>query len=303
MIELFMKKNGDATFSVLDSLQDGCWINVSDTKDQDLKTLSEWIDIDFDHLQDSLDHHEIPRVEHQKKNIIFYTRHAYNAEDDHYTITLTIIITNKYFVTISPKFSDIIAKILKNVPPLSTKEHSKMLLHILFSISQDFNLNIKKTRHVVAQQKQNIDSFAIESFTKNEDVLNQYLSSLVPMRSLLESLASGRFVHLYEKYLDLLQDVTIALTQAENFCSVSIKSLRSLRDAYQIMFTNDLNKTIKRLTSLTVILTIPTIVSSIYGMNVALPLEKDPMIFSWLIGGSAVSCFVLYCIFSKIRWM
>ena len=139
----------------------------------------------------------------------------------------------------------------------------------------------------------NVDNNAIVMLTKNEEKLNQYLSSLVPMKILLESITSGRHVNLYEKDQDLLEDLLIAIRQSEDLCRVNVKSIRSLRDSYQILFTNDMNKTIKLLTAITIIFTIPTIVASLYGMNVRLPLASETHAF-WVI----LILTFLFCVFS-----
>ena len=78
-------------------------------------------------------------------------------------------------------------------------------------------------RHKALQQEkkqENIDSDAIVDMTKNEEILNQYLTSLVPMKNLLEAISSGRFIYLYEKDFDLLQDLTIAIKQYQDLKSV-----------------------------------------------------------------------------------
>ncbi|MFA6502080.1 MAG: CorA family divalent cation transporter, partial [Parachlamydiales bacterium] len=148
-----------------------------------------------------------------------------------------------------------------------------------------------------------VSNKAIVVLTKNEEILNQYLSSLVPIRNLLEAISSGRYISLYEKDYDLLQDLMIAIKQSEDICSVSVKSIRSLRDAYQILFTNDVNKTIKLLTAITIIFTIPTIISSIYGMNINLPFASNSHAFLIIIIFTIfLSLFCTY-IFARKRWL
>ena len=73
-----------------------------------------------------------------------------------------------------------------------------------------------------------IDNKAIAVLTKNEEILNQYLTCLVPMRNTLKAVAEGRFISLHEKDIDLLQDLMIAIHQSEDVCNVNIKSIRSL---------------------------------------------------------------------------
>ena len=95
----------------------------------------------------------------------------------------------------------------------------------------------------------------------------------------------------------------ISINQSVDLCDVSIKSIQSLRDSYQIIFTNRLNKVIKFLTAFTIIMTIPTIIASVYGMNVKLPLADNPLAFIYiLIIGFVISLF-FFILFAKKKWM
>ena len=95
----------------------------------------------------------------------------------------------------------------------------------------------------------------------------------------------------------------ISINQSVDLCDVSIKSIQSLRDSYQIIFTNRLNKVMKFLTAFTIIMTIPTIIASVYGMNVKLPMASNPLAFIYvLIIGFVISLF-FFILFVKKKWM
>lgn len=306
MITTYFKSLRDPVFQKISDFKPGAWIHVEEASVEDLDKIMDLTDIDFVDLKDSLDKYEVPRIEHDEDNILIFTRHPTDIETGLYTLTLTILITPNYFVTITPQTSSVINRILQSNLRAGTTQKSKLLFHILMGITQDFNNNIKKVRYKVLEQEKQmelVESEDIVGLTKNEEVLNQYLTSLVPMRNLLEAISSGRFVFLYEKDIDVLEDLMIAIKQSEDLCDVNIKSIRSLRDAYQIIFTNDVNRTIKRLTAITIIFTIPTIISSIYGMNVSLPLEKNPFAFLIIINLIILLSFVLYIIFMKKKWL
>lgn len=306
MINIYYKSSKDTEFKKSSEFKPGSWIHVEEASVEDLDKIMELTDIDFVDLKDSLDRYEIPRIEHDENNILIFTRHPTEVEAGLYTSTLTILLTPNYIVTISPQSSNVVNRILKGNMRIATSQKSKLLFHVLLRITQEFNNNIKKVRYTVLEQEKQIElvnSEDIVILTKNEEILNQYLTSLVPMRNLLEAISTGRFVYLYEKDQDMLEDLMIAIKQSEDLCSVNIKSIRSLRDSYQIMFTNDVNKTIKRLTAITIILTVPTIISSIYGMNVALPLEKHSFAFLIIINITILLSFILFIIFVRKKWL
>ena len=134
-------------------------------------------------------------------------------------------------------------------------------------------------------------------------ILNQYLSSLVPIRSVLKSITSGSYTFLYEKDHNFLEDLLNASIQSEDLCSVNLRSIRSLRDSYQIIFTNQLNKTIKLLTALTIILSIPTMIASLYGMNVGLPIADRSNAFSIILIFIFILSVCSIIIFQRKKWL
>ncbi|NGX34198.1 MAG: Cobalt/magnesium transport protein CorA [Candidatus Anoxychlamydiales bacterium] len=306
MLQIYYKSIRDEKFLKIDDLRVGSLINISDANIDDLKKISEITHIEIDDILDTLDKYEIPRIEHVNDKIIVYARNSSDLEKGMHTITIAILLTDSYIATISPQKSKIIESIIEGKNKLATTQKSKLLLYILLKITQDFTSNIKQVRNVVLaqeQQMQTITNKAIVVLTKNEEILNQYLSSLVPLRNVLEAIFSGRYISLYEKDYDLLQDLMIAVKQSEDLCSISIKSIRSLRDSYQILFTNDVNKTIKLLTAITIIFTIPTIIASIYGMNVKLPLETNPHAFLIIITFTIIISLFSIFIFARKKWL
>ncbi len=306
MIHYFFKSLNDNEFIKSEEIRLHSWIHAFEASIEDLDKIMELTHIDFADLKDALDKYEIPRVEHEGANILIFTRHPAEQELGLYTVTLTILLTPQYLVTISPHTSGVVDQILTSSLRVTTEQTSKLLFHILLRITQEFNINIKRVRAIVLEQEKqlsDIDSVAIVNLTKSEEILNQYLTSLVPMRNLLEAISSGRFVHLYENDLDLLQDLTIAIRQSEDLCNVNIKSIQSLRDSYQIIFTNDVNKTIKRLTAIMIIFTIPMILFSFYGMNVVLPLSNNPWAFIVLLNLGIIGIIASIIIFLRKKWL
>ncbi len=306
MIEIYFKTIRDAEFKRIPDFRTGSWIYTKEANLEDLQKIAEITNLEMPDIRDSLDKYELPRIEHIGDNILFFVRHPGEHEFGLYTETLTMILTNTFVIAISPHRSEIIEQLIQSNTTLGTTQKSKLILHILLKITQEYTNSIKRIRHSVLgaeQPTQVIDSNAIIVLTKNEEILNQYLTSLVPMRNLLETMAGGRYINLYEKDLDLLEDLMIAIRQSEDVCRVNIKSIRSLRDSYHIIFTNDVNRTIKLLTALTIVFSIPTIIASIYGMNVALPLASSPYAFPFVIGIIAAASIIGFLVFQKKRWL
>ncbi len=306
MIEIYFKTIRDEKFKKIEDFRIGSWIHVDNAKDEDLETITKLTGLEKADIHDALDKFESPRIEQKEGNILLFVRHPAHTDTGLRTASIAIILTNHYIITITPHESFIADEVASSKLPLATTQKSKLLLYILLKITQDFTSQINLVSHAVIEQEKmtkNITNDDIVQLTKNEDTLNQYLSTLVPMKNLLESITSGRFIHLYEKDYDLLQDLLIAIKQSEDICQVNVKNIRSLRDSYQILFTNDVNKTIKFLTAITIIFTIPTIIASVYGMNVSLPLEKYKHAFAILLVIIAICTFLLFWVFWRKKWL
>lgn len=303
MLEIYFKTIRDTEFKRIEEARAGCWIYAREATHDDIAKIAELASLEVADLRDSLDKYEIPRIERHGHCVILFTRYPGDGEPGLYTEPLTIVLTDSYLIAISPTSSHIIDNLLIMHLHIATTQKAKLLLYILLRITQEFTTSIKRSRHAILLHEGKIDSDAIIVLTKNEEILNQYLTSLVPMRNLLETLATDRYVNLYEKDLDLLQDLMIAIRQSEDLCRVNVKSIRSLRDSYQILFTNDVNRTIKRLTAITIIFSIPTMVASIYGMNVVIPLQKNPYAFPLVMGIAATGCIFAIILFLKNRWL
>lgn len=306
MLEIYFKTIRDNHFKKIEDFRPGSWIYVKEATLEDLSQIAQIAGLELADIRDSLDKYELPRVEQIGKSLIFFLRHPGDRDPALYTETLSIILTPTFVIAISPTQSEIIEQLIASTTHLGTTQKTKLLLHIFLKVAQDYTNSIKRLRHSILGYEQAtriVDSNAIIILTQNEEILNQYLMALVPLRNLLETMASSRYLYLYEKDIDLLQDLMIGVRQSEDVCRVNIKSIRSLRDSYHIIFTNDVNRTIKLLTALTIIISIPTVISSLYGMNVALPLQQKPYAFLLVLAWTAAACIIALFWFRKNRWL
>lgn len=306
MLEIYFKEGQETLFRKIDALQPGSWIYGKEATLQDLHQVSEITGIELIDLRDSLDKYELPRFESLGETSLFFVRHPSDKDPGLYTETLTLVLTPDYVITLSPSRCELVEKILGGTTFLNTQQKAKLLLHIFLKISQEFTYGVKRLRHSVSGFENTplvVDSKSILLLTQSEEILNQYLTALVPIRGLLETLSIGRHIHFYEEDLDLLEDLMIATRQSEDVCRVNIKSIRSMRDSYHIIFTNDVNRTIKLLTALTIIFSVPTIIASIYGMNVALPYQNTPHAFWGVLVVTLAASVLAFFWLKRRRWL
>ena len=308
MIEYYFKTAKEENFLSLPSAKEGCWIHIDEASVDDLNEICQLTGLEFTDLQDCLDRYEIPRIEKIRNHVLIFTRHPieHDIAVGLYTSTLTMILTTHYFITISPQKNPLIRSFVSKKGKFSTLQRSKLMIHLLLRITQDFTSNIRRVRHNVLNQEKemiNVESDDIAVLTQHEEILNQYLSALEPTRGVLEEITTGRYTSLYEKEQEQLEDLLNAIKQSETVCSIAVKTISSLRDSYNILFTNNLHKTIKLLTSLTIIFNIPTMIASIYGMNIGLPLSGSTYAFIFIMSFILVLSAVALIIFRRKRWL
>lgn len=309
MLNIYFKTAKGNRLEHLDNVRDGVWINASHLEHDDLERLAKMTDLDLLDLQDVLDLHELPRMERQEKTLLLFVRIPREQIDDKdiiHTTPLTFIITEKYFISLALFEDKVIKDILKNSLSIATTQKAKLLIYILLKIAQRFTARIREINNKIASQKkkiENIQDSDINELIKYEDILNQYVSALIPMRSVFENIAAGNYLQLFEEDHDLLNDMIISIRQSAEICQVNIKSIKSLRDSYQILFTNKLNRVIQFLTAFTIIMTIPTIIASLFGMNVQLPFATHPLAFIYVLLLSFAAVGIFLFIFYKKKWL
>ena len=307
MREIFFRDIKKEKIEKIDFLRDGCWINIENATFEDIEYIAQITNLQVVDIDDALDLYELPRIEREKDNVIIFVRDTQEQDkEDIYTTPLTVIISKKYIITISPTNSKTIRSIIEGNFSFSTTQKSKFLIHLLLLISKNFSKGIKKIKNNVLHQKKElkkIKGLDIIKLIENEEILNQYISALAPMNIVIEAIAKGGYIHLYSFDDDLLEDMIISTRQSVDNCTISVKSIKNLRDSYQAIFTNNLNNTIRLLTSLTVILTVPTIIGSLFGMNVNLPFANNNLAFFFIFLLIAFISSIFYYIFKIKDWI
>jgi magnesium transporter len=110
-------------------------------------------------------------------------------------------------------------------------------------------------------------------------------------------------MQLYNEDVELMQDLMIANSQLVDSARSVLKTIQNVRTATEAILTNKLNMTIRTLTILTIILTIPTIIASLYGMNVPIPLGDHPYAFFMVLGFIFVSVLCVVLLFKHHKWL
>jgi Mg2+ and Co2+ transporter CorA len=131
----------------------------------------------------------------------------------------------------------------------------------------------------------------------------EFLSALQPQALLLKSLLGGKILKLYEEDRDMIEDIERGASELITLVQGRLRTLVNMRQAYDAIATTNLNNTFKRLTSIAIFLTIPTIIGGLWGMNVPVPLEHTRFAFLEVLGMIGVLTAIVVWFFNRKKWL
>lgn len=255
----------------------GCWISVIDPTAQEVQTLIETYGLDSGFVRSSLDEEESSRIEREDDQTLIIVDTAVSeiqTEDTilFFTVPLGIIITQNYVFTISLRdnrvLRDMSDGIVKGVQTrMKTRFVMQLLLRITAVYLQDLK-QIDKTSQVMEQKLSGaMKNQELVQMLELEKSLVYFSTSLKANEVTIEKLLRGRTIKLYDEDQDLLEDVLIEVRQAIEMSNIYSGIISSMVEAFGSVISNNLNFVMWRLTVVTIIMSIPTMVFSFYGMN------------------------------------
>jgi magnesium transporter len=189
----------------------------------------------------------------------------------------------------------------------STYKRSRFILQIFFKISNlylKYLSKIHKETDIVEEElRESMKNKELIDLLNIEKSLVYFTTSLKSNEIVLERLSKGNIIPLYEEDEDMLEDVIIENKQAIEMCDIYSSILSGMMDAFASVISNNLNIVMKVLTLVTIIMQIPTIITSFFGMNVKLPLMQNPLAWIYIILMSAISAVWVIFWFKKRRFM
>ncbi|MEC2077930.1 magnesium transporter CorA family protein [Metabacillus fastidiosus] len=288
MIEYFVT-NTEMKLEKIDEIVRGCWINIVSPTEEEIVLIGKQLNIPIDFLKDPLDDEERSRIEKEDDKALIIADFPFMTHDDvgfpiYDTIPMGMIITNDYFITISLRETPILDDFKNNrIRGFYTNKKTRFALQILFSISSYYLKYLKqinkKTNEIERELHQSMKNKELYSFLALEKSLVYFTTSLKSNKVVLDKMLRLNHLKMYEEDKDLLDDVIIENTQAIEMADTYSSILSGMMDAFASVISNNLNIVMKFLTSITLILSFPTMVASIYGMNIDLPFQNSPYAF------------------------
>lgn len=304
MIEYYYKKKSESKIRKLKSFQKGCWINVTNPSKDELEFLVKEFKLSEPNLIDGLDIHENPRFEIKgRKNYIYLTAPTNKIRYEYDSSFLTIYAKN-YFMTVSKYSLEIFEKILSSKLKFETFENSRNIVKILFVLSRMFEKSIHRILKETKENKAILSKLKnkdIERLINHEDKINSYIGSFGSTITTYRKILRDKSLGFLKKEEVIIEDLIIDLNETLNLGKQTLKTISNMRNYYSTKLSNDLNKTVGLLTLVTIFISIPTLISSIYGMNIELPMQNSTYVLPILAGAAAVVCGVFLLILRKKR--
>lgn len=273
-------KSVEGHLDEIETVEAGCWISVVSPTETEISDLEDDLGIDRDYVRAALDEEEPSRIEADDGVTLIVVDYPVAETDNnpdrtllYSTTPMSIIITKDNVVTVSAKENSVLDDIAKGVvkgvfPHLKTRFVFTILLRIAARYLQYLKQINKIASYVEGTLYRSMKNKGLIQLYGLEKSLVYFSTSLKANETILDKLMRGRFLKLYEEDQDLLDDVLIEVRQAIEMTNIYSNILSGTMDTFASIISNNLNIVMKRMTTFTIIIAVPTIVFSFYGMNI-----------------------------------
>lgn len=306
MIQIY-KTQPDGALEQLSSIEQGAWIHLLDPNEEELMTVQDALHVEPEFLRAALDEEETVRIETDEgQTLVVVDIPVVKPERSSFlytTIPLAIVLVDHNIITVCLEETSILEDFWnKRVRGFDTCKRSRFLLQILYRNASKY---LQYLRQIDKAETQVED--ALHESMKNRELIQMlklekslvfFSTSLKANEVVLEKMMKFNLIKRYPDDVDLLEDVIIENKQAIEMGNIYRDILSGTMDAFASVISNNLNIVMKLLASLTIVLSIPTLVASLWGMNVPVPFADNPngfwLVLSISVVASAVSFYVLW---------
>ena len=294
-----------------------CWINRVNPSDKEVALISQLSGVEDDVLKAALDDEERSRIELDDEHaLVLVDIPVIEEEDDYYsyfTIPLGTIVKDDLFITVCLKDTAVIRDFIRNrIKGFSTAMKSRFMFQILGNTAAKFLTDLKQ----IDKASQRIQN-ELRKSTRNKEILQMldlqnslvyFSTSLTGNDTVISKIMNakgqlGKFLRIYEEDMDILEDVSIETKQAIEMCSIYRDILATTTEGYASVISNNANSVMKLLTSVTLVISIPTLIASIWGMNTWVPGQSNKIGFFVIAGISLIATAISIWILKKKKML
>ncbi len=302
-------KTVDGRMMRIPACEPGCWINCVSPNDREISGLISKFGIEPDFFRAAMDEEEsshidsedgntlvvidIPVVQKQGKNISYST------------MPLGLILTEKNLITVSIRDNPVVREFAQGlVRGAETSMKTRFLLQVMLRVAARYLQYLKQidkiSNYLELELRKSMHNSELLQLLDIQKSLVYFSASLKGNEVTLQKIMRGRIIKLYDEDQDLLEDVLIEVKQAIDMSNIYLNILSGTMDAFASLISNNLNIVMKALASITLLISIPTVISGIYGMNVG----NLPVPYFWFpIALSAVCMAAAFFVLKKKRML
>ncbi len=289
----------------------GSWVSLIDPTADEIRDTAANFDIPPEAVRAALDLDERSRVEvddNYKMILVNIPTREEDTERELYTtIPLAIILTGGCVVTVCSKDTHVLRGFANGTErDFHPGKQSRFVFQILYAIARRFLIYLrlieKKSDSTELEFGKGQKNKQLLEIMKLEKSLVYFTVGLRSNEAVLEKLVRTDFVKKYEEDAELLEDIIVENKQAIEMAKINTDILESMSNTFESVISNNLNVAMKVLAIITVVMAIPTMVFSAYGMNVAnMPLASNPWGFPIIIGSSLLASLVAMIVILRIK--
>ncbi len=281
-------KTIESKLDIVDNKDSHNWINIINPSKEELVKISEDTGALLEFLEAPLDSEERPRIDVEDNQVLFIINIPIEEEEGesgiiYNTIPLGLIIVGDHFITVCLEEANLLQDfIIRSVKSLSTFKKTRLALQIFYRASIYYLKFLKfidrKTGELERSLHGSMQNEQLIKLLGLEKSLLYFTTSLKANEIVMKKIFRTNILPMYEEDEDLLEDVLTETRQAIEMSEINSNILTGLMDAFASIISNNLNNVMKVLAGVTIILSIPTMVFSFFGMNVPIPFETKPMV-------------------------
>jgi len=281
----------DNHLTEINTLEKGCWVHLHNPTREEIDGLNARFHLDPSYLQAALDEEESARIERDGDQTLIIVDIPYIDNEEtgvaYTTIPMGIIMVDDVIITVSTRESTVITDFTEErIRGFWTFKRTRFLLQILQRTASRYLTYLKQidksSQFVQKRLEKDMRNQELLQMMKLEKSLVFFSTSLKGNEMVMERMLRTEMLRKYPEDSELLEDVIIENKQAMEMCSIYRNIISSTMDAFASIISNNLNIVMKILTSLTVVLSIPTLFASLWGMNVGVPFQNNPYGF-WIV--------------------
>lgn len=297
MVKLFKEdKNQLICFQDLDNIiskiEKNMWIHLVAPSTDELKEISKIVKINEEVLIGLLDDEESARLDLDDDFTLIVLDIPVLIDNYYETYPFAIIYNDDYYLTICKKDIKLVDSMMKKFKKIEPHKHVRLTLQIMYRISSNYISSLK----ILDSRRNEIEKKVRDAMTNNEllDLMTinkslvYFSTSLNANKVVLNKLKRLNEYKRYEDDFDLMEDVEVENNQAIEMCTIYRDILSGMMDAFASIISNNLNSVMKALAIITLIISIPTLIASLFGMNVKVPFGTNGNGFYIIIGISAI---------------